>query len=157
VLAIKEAMMAKKYVLKLSGEERETLEQVIRKGKSAAWKVQRAQALLKCDAGSNGPAWTDAKIAEAYGMRTRSLESWRKRAVEEGPLSLLERKPENSPRVTPKIRGEEEARLTQLACSAPPPGCARWTLQLLADRLVKLEIVESISRETVRRALKKVS
>lgn len=149
--------MTKKYVLKLSAEERETLSEVIRKGKSAAWKVQRAQALLKCDAGPDGPAWSDAKIAEAYGMTTRSLESWRKRAVEEGPLSLLERKPEDSPRVTPKIRGEQEARLTQLACSAAPPGHARWTLRLLADRLVELEIVESISHETVRRALKKVS
>jgi hypothetical protein len=133
------------------------LEQVIRKGTSAAWKVQRAQALLKCDAGAEGPAWPDAKIADAYGMTTRSLESWRKRAVEEGPLSLLERKPEDSPRVTPKIRGEQEAQLTQLACSAPPPGYARWTLRMLAARLVELEIVESVSHETVRRALKKVS
>jgi Homeodomain-like domain len=149
--------MSKKYVLKLSAEERETLTQVVRKGKSAAWKVQRAHALLKCDAGPAGPAWTDAKIAEAYGMTTRSLESWRKRAVEEGPLSLLERKPENSPRVMPKIRGEQEAQLTQLACSPPPPGRASWTLELLANRLVQLKIVDSISRETVRRALKKVS
>jgi len=147
----------KKYVLKLSVDERVTLMQVIRKGKSAAWKVQRAQALLKCDAGPDGPAWTDAKVAGAYGVTTRSLESWRKRAVEEGPLSLLERKPEDSPRVTPKIRGEQEARLTQLACSAAPPGHARWTLRLLADRLVELEIVESISHETVRRALKKAN
>jgi hypothetical protein len=149
--------MAKKYVVKLSAEERAILGQVIRKGKSAAWKVQRAQALLHCDAGPEGAAWVDTKIAEAYDVTTRSLESWRKRAVEEGPLSLLERKPENSPRVTPKIRGEQEARLTQLACSAPPPGHARWTLRLLADRLVELKIVESISHETVRVALKKVS
>ena len=149
--------MSKKYVVKLGAEERGTLEQVIRRGKSAAWKVQRAQALLKCDAGPEGPAWVDAKVAEAYGMTTRSLESWRKRAVEEGPLSLLERKPEASPRVAPKIRGEQEARLTQLACSAPPPGYARWTLRLLAERLVELEIVDSVSYETVRRALKKVS
>ena len=149
--------MAQKYVVKLSAEERGTLEPVIRKGKSAAWKVQRAQALLHCDAGPEGPAWVDAKIAEAYGMTTRSMESWRKRAVEEGPLSLLERKPEDSPRVTPKIRGEQKARRTQLACSAPPPGYARWTLRLLAQRMVELEIVESISHETVRVALKKVS
>jgi hypothetical protein len=147
--------MAKKYVVKLSMEERGVLEGVIRKGKSAAWKVQRAQALLKCDAGAHGPAWSDAKIVEAFGGTTRSMESWRKRAVEEGPLSLLERKPPDSPRVTPKIRGEQEARLTQLACSAAPPGHARWTLRLLAERLVELEIVESVSRETVRRALKK--
>ena len=117
--------MVKKYVVKLSADERAALELVIGKGKSAAWKVQRAQALLKCDAGPEGPAWPDAKIAEAFGGTTRSLESWRKRAVEEGPLSLLDRKPEDSPRVTPKLRGEQEARLTQLACSAAPPGHAR--------------------------------
>jgi transposase len=150
-------MMAKTHVLKLSVEEREVLTQVIRKGKSARWKMQKAQALLKCDAGPDGPAWTDAKIAEAFGMTTRSLESWRKRAVEEGPLSLLERKPEDSPRVTPKLCGEQEAQLTKLACSSAPPGHARWTLRLLAQRLVELEIVESISHETVRRVLKKAS
>lgn len=146
--------MVKKYVVRLSVEERATLKEVIR-GKNAAWKRQRAQALLKCDA--DGPAWVDARIAEAFACSTRSLESWRKRAVEEGPLSLLERKPEDSPRVSPKLRGEEEARLTQLACSAPPPGHARWTLRLLAEQLVVLEIVDSISHETVRRALKKAS
>jgi homeodomain-containing protein len=149
--------MAKKYVVKLSVEERQALEEVISRGKSAAWKVQRAQALLKCDAGPQGPGWSDAKIAEAYACTTRSLESWRKRAVEEGPLSLLERKPEDSPRVAPKLRGEQEARLVQLACSQPPPGRARWTLRLLAERLVELEIVDSVSHETVRRAMKKTN
>jgi transposase len=149
--------MAKKHVVCLTQEERGVFEQVIRKGKAARWKVQRAQALLKCDAGSGGPAWTDRRIAEAFGVTTRSLESWRKRAVEEGPLSLLERKPEDSPRVAPKLRGAEQARLTQLACSRPPKGHARWTLRLLANRLVELEIVASISHETVRRGLKKTN
>jgi hypothetical protein len=149
--------MSKKYVVMLSAEERSVFLGVIRHGKSAAWKVQRAQAMLKCDAGPQGPAWPDGKIAEAFGCTTRSLESWRKRAVEEGPLSLLERKPESSPRVAPKLQGQQQARLTQLACSAPPPGHARWTLRLLAARLVELEVVESISHETVRQALKKVS
>lgn len=147
--------MAKNYVVRLSAEERKALEEVIRKGKSAAWKVRRAQAMLKSDAGLQGPGWSDAKIAEAYGCTTRSLESWRKRAVEEGPLSLLERKPEDSPRVAPKLRGEQEARLVQLACSQPPPGHARWTLRLLAARLVELQIVDSVSHETVRQAMKK--
>ena len=149
--------MVKKYVVHLTCEERETLGRVIRGGKAADWKVQRAQALLKCDASPHAPAWPDAKIAEAFQVTTRSLESWRKRAVEEGPLSLLERKPEDSPRVTPKIQGEQEARLAQLACSTPPEGRARWTLRLLAARLVELEIVESISYETVRRSLKKAN
>jgi transposase len=146
--------MAKKYVVCLTEVERATLEQVVRKGKVAGWKRQRAQALLKCDASATGPAWPDRQIAEAFGITTRSLESWRKRAVEEGPLSLLERKPEDSPRVAPKLRGKEQARLTQLACSRPPKGHARWTLRLLAQRLVELEIVESISHENVLRALK---
>lgn len=149
--------MVKKYVVCLMAEERETLERVIRKGKSAAWKVQRAQAMLKCDAGPGGPAWPDSNVAEAFGCTTRSLESWRKRAVEEGPLSLLERKPADSPRVMPKLDGEGEARLVQLACSAAPPGHARWTLKLLADRLVELAVVDEISPTTVHRALKKMS
>jgi hypothetical protein len=153
----KEVQMTKKYVVCLTDEERTVLVEVIRKGRAAAWKVQRAQALLKCDASDDGPGWPDSRIAEAFEMTTRSLESWRKRAVEEGPLSLLERKPEDSPRVAPKLRGAEQARLAQLACSRPPNGRARWTLRLLAERLVELEIVESISHESVRRALKKTS
>ena len=147
----------KKYVVHLSAEERDTLERVVQKPKSAGWKVRRAQAMLHCDAGPLGPAWADAKIARLCGCTTRSLESWRKRAVEEGPLSLLERKPPDSPRVPRKLDGAGEARLVQLACSVAPPGEARWTLRLLADRLVKLKVVESISAETVRRTLKKTT
>jgi hypothetical protein len=149
--------MAKKYVLKLTLEERAELDQLVKKAKTAAWKVQRAQALLKCDQSSEGPAWKDEDVAEAYGCTTRSLESWRKQAVEEGPLSLLERKPRLTPPNPPKFDGEKEARLTALACSKPPKGFARWTLRLLAERLVELEIVDTVSHETVRRAMKKMS
>lgn len=149
--------MPKKYVVHLTDEERQTLQTLIRAGHVAGWKLQRAQALLKFDASAAGPAWTDAQIAAAFSVTTRSLESWRKRAVEEGPLSLLERKPESSPRVTPKLQGDREATLTQLACSQPPAGRARWTLKLLAARLVELEIVDTISYETVRRSLKKAN
>jgi hypothetical protein len=85
------------------------------------------------------------------------VESWRQQAVESGPLSLLERKPRLAPAVTPVLDGEQQARLTTLACSQPPAGHARWTLRLLAERLVELEVVESIAHETVRRALKKVT
>ena len=147
--------MPKKYVLKLTAEERAELDRVVRKGRVAGWKVQRAQALLQCDQGPDGPAWADEPIAAAYGLTTRSLESWRKQAVERGPLALLERKPRVRPAVTPKLDGEKQARLTALACSKAPDGQARWSLRLLAERLVELELVESISHETVRRAMKK--
>lgn len=148
--------MPKKYVLKLTAEERAELPRVVRKGRVAGWKVRRAHALLQCDQGSDGPAWADEPIAEAYGITTRSLESWREQAVEQGPLSLLGRKPRTKPAVTPKLDGEKQARLTALACSKAPDGHARWSLRLLAERLVELEVVDAISYETVRRALKKV-
>jgi transposase-like protein len=147
--------VAKKYVLTLTAEERAELQSLVRKGRVAGWKVQRAQALLQCDSGPDGPAWTDERIAEAFGMTTRSLESWRRQAVERGPLSLLERKRRVTPAVTPKLDGEQQARLTALACSKAPEGQARWSLRLLAERLVELKIVDAISHETVRRALKK--
>jgi transposase-like protein len=149
--------VVKKYVLKLTAEERGELHQLVKKGRAAAWKVQRAQALLQCDQGPEGPAWTDERVAAAYGCTPRSLEAWRKQAVEDGPLSLLGRKPRVRPPVAPKLDGEKEARLTALACSQPPRGYARWTLRLLAERLVELEVVGAISHETVRRALKKAT
>src|SRR5215831_12130244 len=133
-------VVAKKYVLKLTAEERAALDRVVRKGRVAGWKVQRAQALLQADQGPDGPAWTDEQIAAAYRITTRSLESWRKQAVERGPLSLLERKPRVRPAVAPKLDGEKQA---------------RWSLRLLAERLVELQVVDAISHETVRRALKK--
>ena len=149
--------MAKKYVLQLTTEERAELEQLVRKGKAAGWRPQQAQALLPCDQGPDGPAWADERVAAAYGCTPRSLEAWRKQAVEGGPLSLLERKPRARPPVAPRLDGEKEARLTALACSQPPRGYARWTLRLLAERLVELEVVGAISHETVRRALKKAT
>ena len=148
--------MAKKHILKLTAEERAELSRLVHKGNAAGWKLQRAQALLKCDQGPDGPAWPDAKIAEAFGITTRSLESWRKRAVEHGPMAVLERK-RRTPSGVPKLGGEAEARLTALACSQPPRGLARWSLRLLAERLVELEVVETVSHETVRRALKKAN
>ena len=149
--------MAKKHVVKLDAQERMELERVVSKGKAAAWKIQRAHALLKCDQGADGPAWSDERIAEAYGCTTRCLEKWRKQAVESGPLSLMERRPRRPAFLTLKLYGEKEARLVALACSQPPEGHSRWTLRLLADRLVELEVVDAISYETVRRALKKMS
>lgn len=147
----------KKHVVKLTAGEREELERLVRSGKAAGWKRQRAQAILKCDQGPHGPGWSDEKIAEAFGCTTRSLESWRKQVVERGLASLLERKPRDKPARMPKLDGEKLARLTQLACSQAPKGHARWTLRLLADKLVELEIVDNICYETVRRGLKKMS
>jgi hypothetical protein len=149
--------MAKKYALKLTTDERVELGRLVRRGHVAGWRIQRAQALLHCDQGPQGPGWTDERISEAYGVTTRSLESWRKRAVEAGPMALLERKARVVPAASLKLDGEKHARLTALACSQPPDGLARWSLRLLAERLVELEVVEAVSHETVRRSLKKAN
>ena len=146
--------MNKRYVVKLSCEERAGLEAVLRRSLVAGWKVQRAHALLALDQGEDGPGWTDERVAEAYRCTPRSVERWRKAAVEEGPLSLVERKTQERP-ARRRLGGEEEARLVALACSNPPQGAARWTLRLLAGALVEMEIVDGVSRETVRQALKK--
>jgi len=146
------------YRVKLSADERKEFE-LVAKGKRgqlkiAAWKVQRANALLMCDEGDLGPAWRDEDIAEAYSTTTRSLENWRKQAVLNGPLSVLERRQ----RVSTKgliLDGEKEAKLTQIACSKPISGKSKWSLRMLADRLIELEIVDSVSHETVRRTMKK--
>ncbi|RJG05665.1 helix-turn-helix domain-containing protein [Noviherbaspirillum cavernae] len=153
---MKEIVINKKYVVKLTAEERARYEHLVHTGKSAAWKIQRAQALLKADQGAQGPGWDDARIAEAFGVTTRSLQNWRKQAVEEGPDSLLEHQWAPRPRAV-KLDGEGQARLTALACSTAPDGRASWTLNLLANKLVELHIVDTISRETVRQALKKAT
>lgn len=150
----------KVYRVKLSSDERCELE-VVSNGKRgqlkiAAWKVQRAKAMLLCDEGDEGPAWRDEDVAQAVGTTTRSLENWRKQAVCHGPLSVLERQKRVSTK-TPIIDGEAEAKLTQIACSEPIDGKSKWSLRMLADRLVELEIVEDVSYETVRRTLKKTS
>jgi hypothetical protein len=151
----------KVYRVKLTAEERIEFALVAKgkrgKLKIAAWKVQRANAMLMCDEGEDGPAWTDDKIAQAFATTTRSLENWRKQAVLQGPLSLLERKPRATPPTPPILDGEKEAQLTKIACSTPPNGRSRWTLQMLADELVRLEIVDSVSADTVGRVQKKAS
>lgn len=146
--------MNRKYVLKLTASEREGLEKLVRTGRSAAWKIQRAHALLKMDRGEEGPGWDDARIAGAFGMTMRSLVNWRRQAVEDGPEALLERQYVKRLQRR-KLDGEGEAELVRLACSQAPDERASWTLSLLADKLVELQIVETISRETVRRTLKK--
>lgn len=149
----------KVYRIKLTAEERDTFAQVAKgkrgKLKIAGWKVQRANAMLKCDESEEGPAWPDERIAEAFGTTTRSMENWRKQAALQGPLSLLERKQRAAPPTPPILDGEKEAQLTKIACSTPPGGRSRWTLQLLAEELVALEVVDSISADTVGRVQKK--
>lgn len=146
--------MNKKYVLKLSIEERSELEVISRRGAANAVKSRRARALLLTDHGEGGPAWRDEDVAVAVGVTSRSIENWRKRACEEGPLESLSHRPQRR-KIVPLIDGKAEIELVKLACSTPPAGRSRWSLRLLADRLVELEIVESVSYETVRQCLKK--
>jgi hypothetical protein len=146
--------MNKQYIVRLSAEEREQLTALTRTGKVAAYKIRHAHLLLKAEA--NGPAWTDTRIAESFSVRTNTVLGVRQRLVEHGLEAALNRKPQAHPSRTPRLDGEGEARLMALRCSEPPAGQARWTLRLLADQAVALEIVETISHETVRQALKKM-
>jgi hypothetical protein len=144
--------MLKKYIVRLTDAERQTLQQVVGKFKGHSQKVRRAQVLLKADA--EGPAWTDARIAEAFGCRTKTVENIRERLVTRGFEVAVEGEPRSKPR--PKLLdGEQEAKVIALRLGSPPPGFSHWSLRLLAERVVALEIVESISYETVRRTLKK--
>ena len=144
--------MAKIYVVRLTDAEREVLTGLLKKQRVSAQKLRRARILLKADA--DGPAWTDAKIAEAVDCRTRSVESLRERLVTEGFEVALHGKPKS--RVRRKVLdGEQEAKIIALRLGQPPKGFANWTLRLLAEQAVALEIVESVSHETLRRTLKK--
>jgi transposase len=145
--------MNKRYVVRLEPEERGSLERLVNTGKTAAYKIKHAHILLKADA--DGPAWTDGQIAEAFGCHARTVENVRRRFVTDGTAAALERKKRDHPPREKVLDGEAEAHLIAVACSEPPEGRARWTLELLADKLVELNIVESVSYQTVRRALKK--
>jgi hypothetical protein len=150
-------MAAKKYVVTLEPEERERLDRLVRSGKRSARTVTRARILLLADSADGGPAWDDARIAQALRCGLRTVERVRQRLVERGLAAALEHKPQERPSRQAVLDGEAEARLIALACSAPPDGRKAWTLRLLAGRLVELEVVPAVSRETVRRALKKTS
>ena len=147
--------MKKKYIVRLSDEERTECEQVIKKLKGSSSKVRRAQMLLKADI--EGPGWTDAKIAEAFNARSRTVEKLRERLVVQGFEIALHGKKRESPPTPPKLDGEGEAKLIAMRLGKPPAGYGRWTLKLLAGELVRLEIVESICPETVRQTLKKLA
>jgi hypothetical protein len=144
--------MRKKYVVRLTDAEREILTGLLKKQRVSAQKVRRARILLKADA--DGPNWTDARIADAFDCRTHSVECLRERLVTEGFEVALHGKPKS--RVRGKVLdGEQEAKIIALRLGQPPNGFANWTLRLLAEQAVTLEIVESVSYETLRRTLKK--
>jgi transposase len=145
-----------KYVVRLSKEVRDEVQGVVRCGKVAAAKRARAQILLKADAGAEGSGPTDEQVAQALEVSTRSVNRVRKAYVEEGLSAAIERQPRRA-QPQRKLDGAAEAHLVAVACSPPPAGQARWTLQLLSDKLVELAVVESISRECVRQTLKKTS
>ena len=145
--------MRKIYVVQLSDEERAECEEVIKKLKGSSTKVRRAQILLKVDI--EGAGWTDKKAAEAFNCRTRTIEFLRQRLVTQGFKTALNGKKREDPPNPPKLDGEGEAKLIAMRLGKPPVGYGKWTLQLLADQLVTLEVVDSISSETVRKTLKK--
>ena len=146
-------IMVKKYIVRLSEEERSLLWDVVKKLKGTSQKVQRANILLKADV--DGPSWSDAKIAEAFSCRIQTVENVRRRLVTEGLDAVLNRKKRGTPPIPKILDGKQEAEIIALRLGKPPTGFANWTLRLLADQVVELGIVDSISHETVRRTLKK--
>jgi len=147
--------MEKKYIVRLMEEERESLRGVIKKLKGSSQKVRRAQILLKADA--DGPNWTDRKIAEGFSCRIKTVENIRQRLVREGFEVALDGKQRESPPRLKRLNGEQEAKIIALRLGDRPRGFASWSLRLLADKAVELEIVESVSHETVRQTLKKTA
>jgi transposase len=146
--------MPKKYIVRLTDEERKTLGTVVDKLNGTSQKVRRAQVLLKADA--DGPGWTDARIADAFGCRTKTVENIRERFVTEGFEVTLDGQPRLKPPRPKLLDGEQEAQVIAMRLGTPPAGFSNWTLRLLAEEVVALEITESISYETVRRTLKKM-
>jgi transposase len=148
--------MAKRYRVTLTGEERQYLEALTRKGKGTARRFIHARALLLCDYASKGKPWKVAKIAKALGVTSRTVEHVKQRFVEEGIEAALEPKPRLKPREV-TFDGAFEARLTALACSSAPEGRKRWTMRLLAEKVVELEIAQKVSVMTIQRTLKKTN
>jgi hypothetical protein len=147
--------MQKKYIVRLTDAERATLSEVVKKFKGSSQKVRRAQILVKADA--DGPGWTDAKIAEAFGCRTKTVENIRQRLVTVGFDYTLHGQPRANPPRSKRLDGEQEAQVIAMRLGRPPKGFANWSLRLLANQIVALEIVDSISHETVRQTLKKTA
>jgi hypothetical protein len=148
--------MALKYIVTLKSDEREVLEQLLTRGKAAARKLTRARILLKIDAGEHGPGWTDGEVVDALDTSASTILRLRRCFVERGFEAVLDDKPSDR-MYERRLDGRAEAHLIAIACAPPPEGRALWTLQLLADRLVELKLVDSVSYETVRRTLKKTN
>ncbi|NJR32092.1 MAG: helix-turn-helix domain-containing protein [Chamaesiphon sp. CSU_1_12] len=146
--------MAKKYIVRLSEEERDSLRQVIKKLKGSSQKVRRAQILLKAD--REGANWTDKQIAAAFECRTKTVENIRRRLVEEGLETTLNGVQRMSPPRPKLLDGEQEAHIIAMRLGEPPSGYANWSLRLLSRKVVELGIVESVSHETIRTTLKKM-
>ena len=147
----------KKYIICLSKEERKSLKSLITSGKGPARMFTRARILLKADSGEGGPGWPDEKISEALDVTVQTIERVRKQLAEEGVEGVLKRRKYTQKISRKKLDGDAEAHLIALACSESPTGYSRWSLRLLADKMVELGYVENISHEAVRRVLKKTS
>jgi len=147
----------KKYIVRLSDDEREQLKKIITSGRGAARMFTRARILVKADQSEKGPAWSDEKISEALDVTVQTIERIRKQLVEEGFDSVLSRHEYKQKVSRKKVDGEVEAHLIALSCSKPPEGRVRWTLRLLAEKVVELGYIESISHEAIRQTLKKTN
>ncbi len=147
----------KKYIVKLTKDERNTLKKIIASGRGPARMFTRARIIMKADQGKHGPGWSDEKISDALDVTVQTIERIRKQFVEEGLEAVLSRRPYIQKVSRKKIDGEVEAHLIALSCSEPPKGFARWTLRLLANKIVELGYVENISHEAVRQTLKKTN
>lgn len=150
-----ELTMSKRYIVRLSDEERQELQDLVSTGKAAAYKIKHANILLNIDV--HGQEWTDEEAAIAFSCHRNTVANLRQRLVEQGLESAVERKPSKTPPRQRVCDGESEAKLIALRCGAPPVGQARWTLRLLADKAVELAIVPAICHETVRQVLKKTN
>lgn len=147
--------MNKKYIVRLSKGEREQLRDIVKRLKGSSQKVRRAQMLLKADV--RGPKWTDARIAEAFSCRVQTVENLRKRLVTEGFRIALDGKPRETPPRRKCLDGKQEAQVIALRLGKPPKGYANWSLRLLAEQVVELGLVDTISHETIRQTLKKTA
>jgi transposase len=147
----------KKYIIKLSPDERDTLKKIITSGRGPARMFTRARILLKADQGGHGPNWSDEQISDALDVTVQTIERVRKQFVEEGFDAVLSRRQYTQKVSRKKIDGNVEAHLIALSCSEPPKGYVRWTLRLLADKIVELGYVENISHEAIRQTLKKTN